>query len=247
MNFFSHKRYPKFREEYLKYWWEPYNSKSPESWAEAKRSSITKKLNLFIEIKNSLILIKSKPHKNLPELWRIDSELAQTLDTDPCYIYLRPFTRFFLRSISNSFRIIVFSEIPSKLLNYIISWIQQNNDFISFWLSNSKTNKIKDLSQFYYPLGDSDFDEEFKHFIENNNLEISCNNSIIIDQEPWVVAKNSTNWVPILKYRGLSNDSTLLYLVKYLLELSTFEDITAKITNDFKLGILKTNLLDLKI
>ena len=49
--FFTHRRYQKFREEYLKYSNDSYSLKSPESWTEVKKSINKQKINLFVEIK----------------------------------------------------------------------------------------------------------------------------------------------------------------------------------------------------
>ena len=154
---------------------------------------------------------------------------------------------FSLGQFQNNYRIFVYSEILPKLLDHIISWLQVDNDFISFWISSSKTNKTKDLYQFYWPPKDSELEQRLKDFILNDKININSSNSVIIDQDPKVAVRNSSNWVPVLKYKGLSNDSTLLYLVKYLLELCTFENISTKITNDFKFGILKINIADFNI
>ena len=219
-------------------------SENPDSWSEVKKSFLKTKKNLFIEIKDTLILIKNKPNKNLPELWRIDSNLAKELNTDPCIVYIRPFTKCFLRTLSNNFRIIVYSEIPPKLLNHIVELLQTKKQLIYLWISNYRTNAVKHLDQFMQNSHKYDSEVSDKDCILKDKNKLNSKNSIIIDQDPKVAVRNSSNWVPVLKYRGLSNDSTLLYLEKYLLDLSTFEDVTVKIVNDFKLGILKTNLND---
>ena len=243
MNFLLINKYPKFREEYLKYSNESDASENPDSWSSIKKSYKRAKKNLFIEIKDTMILIKSKPNKTLPELCRIDAAMAKELNTDPCIVYIRPFTKCFLRTLSKNFRIIVYSEIPPLLLNHIVDLLQQNRKLIYLWISNYRTNLVKNLGQF---LGDSSkFNSDVcsKDSL-NDRKKINSKNSVIIDQDPQVAVRNSSNWVPVLKYRGMSNDSTLLYLEKYLLELSTFDDVTMKIVNDFKLGIMKTNLND---
>lgn len=50
---------------------------------------------------------------------------------------------------------------------------------------------------------------------------------------------NPINCVPVFKFKGFAKDSTLLYLEKYLLELSTKNDVSTKIEKDFKIGISK--------
>ena len=71
--------------------------------------------------------------------------------------------------------------------------------------------------------------------------ELTSKNTMIIDQDPWVVAHNTGMWVPVNKFEGNSKDSTLLFLEKYLLDLAESEDIWEEIKNDFYVDLLNHN------
>lgn len=68
------------------------------------------------------------------------------------------------------------------------------------------------------------------------NETMNPKDTVLIDHDPEVVALNFGNCVPIIKYTGRSKDSALLYLEKYLMDISSHPNIRSKLTKDFKIG-----------
>ena len=163
------------------------------------------------------MLVKNRPHRSLPELCRIEGALAEQLEVAPCFVYVRPFTRCLLRTLSHRFRVVVYSDLPPKLLKHVVGLLQKDRQSISKWVSSH--GEPKQLQQFWGFGGPSALD------------------SVIVDHDPRTAALNCGNCVPILRYKGVSKDSTLLYLEKYLLDLALYEDVRGKLENDFGFGI----------
>lgn len=174
-----------------------------------------------MEINNTLVLLSKFQKKDLPELMRIDEELAEAYDWDPCFVYIRPFTQFMLSSLSNKYKIIIYSVLPPLLLKYIVKWLQSSKVLIENHISTFNDEGPKSISKFWA------------------NETISPKDTVLIDHDPEVVALNSGNWVPMIKYTGRSKDSALLYLEKYLMDLSSHPNVRSKLTKDFRFGPTK--------
>lgn len=115
----------------------------------------------------------------------------------------------------------VYSEIQPVLLKHIVKLLGGRNRIIENWISSSGNKAPKDLEQFWGK-GNAD-----------------AHNSVIIDSDPCTSVINWGNCIPILRYKGGSKDSTLLYLEKYLLDLALYDDLRGKLQNDFGFGITK--------
>lgn len=63
----------------------------------------------------------------------------------------------------------------------------------------------------------------------------SNKNMVLIDCCPEVASANMPNCVPIHPFKGERLDVFLVYLRKYMLDLSTMEDISEKIQKDFSI------------
>ena len=92
-------------------------------WAYAKKSNIcmppktdycslknysTERKNLYLDLVNTLLFISKRRKNGLPELCKINPIKAEELECDPCFVYLRPFTRIFLNSLSKKVKILYF-------------------------------------------------------------------------------------------------------------------------------------------
>lgn len=81
--FFTHKKFSKFRDTYVKYMRDQGIDRNEEDKVKAKKVYDNQRKHLFMEIKNTLILIKSRPHNTLPLLCEINQEKAEQLGCSP--------------------------------------------------------------------------------------------------------------------------------------------------------------------
>lgn len=226
--FFSHKKFSKFRTSYISFSHE-YGLKHWANIWSMKRNGFNKK-HLLIEILNTLVLIRSNPHPNLPLLCEIDGELADSLGVSHWYVYCRPFTRWFLYTLVKRFQITVYSVLRYELLKYIVDKLQKDRICVTTLVSTKDKDEVKKLEYFW------------SHGSANSS------NSVIVDHDPRTAVVNWGNAVPIIEYKGLNNkDSTLLYLEKYLLDLSLYDDVRGKLQGDFGIGIRKVKKLSTNI
>jgi hypothetical protein len=59
-------------------------------------------------------------------------------------------------------------------------------------------------------------------------------NTVIVDSRAETMAMNIGCWAPVHAFQGEKLDSDLLYLQKYLIDLSNEEDMGEKLVSDFK-------------
>jgi hypothetical protein len=226
--FFSHKKFVKFRTKYISFSQKIGLQKKPNICS-MKRNGFNKK-HLFIEILNTLVLIRSSPHPSLPILCEISGELAETLGVLHCYVYCRPFTRCLLYTLVKRFQITVYSVLKYELLKYIVDKLQKDRICITTLVSTENQEEIKKLDYFW------------------SHGSANPSNSVIVDHDPRTAAVNCGNAVPIIEYKGHDNkDSILLYLEKYLLDLSLYDDVRGKLQGDFGIGIRKVKKLSTNI
>ena len=169
---------------------------------------------MFIEISNVIFYLSTEEIPNLPLIKYYDEYEAKILNCNPFYLYQRPFSVSFLCKMANEFNIIVYSSLNKDLLSSIL----ENSSISEFGLKlgiwNNDQNDIKRIQKYF-------------------NAEITSKNSILIDYKAAVVAHNTWNWIPVIKFKGNPKDATLLYLEKYLLELAKHPDFSKVISSDF--------------
>ena len=106
---------------------------------------------------------------------QIDSDSAGFLGIDPCYIYLRPFAKCFLRTLSKRYNIYLYSELNPKILNLLIELFKQYEINFSGAYCN-ESGSVKDI-----------------HYFTDTNPEIDLDQILIIDHNPAVLGANYNN------------------------------------------------------
>lgn len=150
----------------------------------------------------------------MPHFKYIGPQVAAHFDMEPFYIYLRPFAFGFLNSLQTCYDLAVYSRLDKKLLIFLLDLLQDEKEFFAISISHNVKGKPKMLAKF---------------FTEGRSEK----NVILIDSSPKVAAWNVNTCIPIHKFTGERLDSNLLYLQKYLLELSKVEDMSQRIAQDF--------------
>ncbi|CAI2370452.1 unnamed protein product [Moneuplotes crassus] len=213
--FFNHKDYHNFKEEFQK------TSCSPSMRAtKPKKVCIgehdpEKKIAL-IEIDKTIMLISEEKIEDMPFYSYIDKEFASHLGREPFYIYLRPFVFGFLKALMREYELVVYSKLEKKLLIFLLDILQSENEYFTISISHCVQGKPKCLSRF---------------FTEGRSQK----NMVLIDSSPEVASANMSNCVPIHPFKGEKLDVFLVYLRKYMLELSAMEDMSEKIEKDFSI------------
>ena len=131
-----------------------------------------------------------------------------------------------LYTLVKRFQITVYSVLKYELLKFIVDKLQKDRICITTLISTQSEGETKKL----------------EHFWAHGSANPS--NSVIVDHDARTAAVNCGNAVPIIEYKGRSDkDSTLLYLEKYLLDLSLYDDVRGKLQGDFGIGIRKVKKL----
>ncbi|CAI2377289.1 unnamed protein product [Moneuplotes crassus] len=175
----------------------------------------TKKM-AFIEIDKTIMLMSEEEIEDMPHYSYVDREFASRLGRKPFYIYLRPFVFAFLKAIMREYELVVYSNLDKKLLIFLLDILQSENEYFTISISHCVPGKPKNLSRF---------------FTEGRSKK----NIVLIDSCPEVVRSNMGSCVPIHPFKGKRLDVFLVYLRKYMLDLSTMEDMSEKITKDFSI------------
>lgn len=152
----------------------------------------------------------------LPIFYKLDKKEAKRYKMLPGFVYMRPFTICFLNTIKEKYDIAVYSTYHPDFLAKILGTLQQEKEIFVWCITNSSKEGPKRLKKFM-------------------NQGRSEKNSLIVDQDPQVVAFNVGSCVPVTKFQGVCKDSTLLFLEKYLLGLADWPNISSQIQIDFSL------------
>lgn len=170
--------------------------------------------NLFIELSNLIFYLSLNEIENLPLIKYYDEYEAKEFNWNPFYLYQRPFSVNFLWKVEKEYNIIVYSSLNNELLRSILENSTINEFGIILSICNSDNNDTKRINKYF-------------------NESITQKNSVLLDYKAIVVAHNSGNWIPVIKYKGSPKEATLLYLEKYLLELAKYPDVSKVISSDF--------------
>ncbi|CAM0138784.1 unnamed protein product [Umbelopsis sp. WA50703] len=124
------------------------------------------------------------------------------------YVYKRPHVDYFLRKVSEWYKVVVFTASMSEYADPVIDWLDQENRLISKrYFRQSCTlrggNYLKDLT------------------LVEPDLAKVC----IVDNSPMAYILNSENGIPIEGWISESSDEALLDLLPFLDALRFTEDV----------------------
>lgn len=124
------------------------------------------------------------------------------------YVYKRPHVDYFLRKVSEWYKVVVFTASMSEYADPVIDWLDQENRMISKrYFRQSCTlrggNYLKDLT------------------LVEPDLAKVC----IVDNSPMAYILNSENGIPIEGWISEAGDEALLYLLPFLDALRFTEDV----------------------
>lgn len=133
------------------------------------------------------------------------------------FIYKRPFLNDFLKSISEDFKIGIWSSASDFYVSEIVDTIKSKSLEFEFIWGRSKCSRRRD---FY-------FDEYVyeKRLDKLKKKGFPLEHILIIDDSPEKSRTNFGNAIHIKPFEGDLNDSELNFLQKYLLEIKNVENV----------------------
>ena len=138
---------------------------------------------------------------------------------------IRPFAKEFLMRMKEHFEIIVFTASTNLYAETVVRELDPDNKYISylldrpFCLETKSGYYIKDL-----------------RILKNRDLK----NMIIVDNLVHSFGFQIDNGIPILDWRGDKNDQELKYMMNYLLEAKTYDDM--RVYNRERLNLTELSL-----
>jgi hypothetical protein len=170
---------------------------------------------LFFEIIDTLVMITKKELPTLPYYWYVSKKIGKRFGRGDFYVYLRPFTFGFLNIVKERFDLAIYSSVDKEFLVFLLDIIQKDKEFFNIWITHATGDEPKSILKFLR---------------EGRTPK----NTLFIDHNPEVLAYNADFSLPIQRFVGNTNDSTLLYLQKYLFDLSDCPNMSNKLKQDFK-------------
>lgn len=133
------------------------------------------------------------------------------------FIYKRPFLNDFFNSISNHFKVGIWSSASDFYVSEIVDKIKSESLQLEFIWGRSKCSRRRD---FY-------FDEYVyeKRLDKLKKKGFSLEQILIIDDSPEKSRTNFGNAIHIKPFEGNLNDCELNFLDKYLLEIKNVENV----------------------
>lgn len=170
--FFTSKNYSKFHEKFIKFKSEGSINKDSEISKPFSWFAWTRKY-LFIEPEGTILLITRKKHKKLLEFSRL------TKNQTEIFVYLRPFAKWLLRTLSKRYKVYLYTELNSGMAQHVIDVFKENGIFFEGAYSNV-CDDTKNMAKFFF-----------------ENPEIDPNQSVLIDYDAKVLAVSfsSTSFV----------------------------------------------------
>lgn len=217
--FFHSDAYESFREDYEVYYHRYRYVDQGTTAIDIGQSHQSKKM-LFIEIMNTLVLITEQDIGTLPYYWYVSKRIGRRFGRGEFYVYLRPFTFGFLNIIKERFDLAIYSSVDKEFLIFIMDILQRDKEFFNICITHEIGDEPKSISK----------------FMQDGR---SPKNTLLIDHDPEVWAFNADSSLPIPKFTGETKDSTLLYLEKYLIEMSDHVNVSNTLKKDFKNKILQ--------
>lgn len=212
--FYHHPKFPIFKQSYLQFLEDFDNYDENVTKIQIGECEPEKKM-IFLEILDTIIMVSKKELTTLPYYWYVSKKIGRKFGMGEFYIYLRPFTFGFLNLIKEKYDIAVYSKLPKNFLIFLIDIIQKEKEFFNIWITHETADEPKSILKF---------------FKEGRTAK----NTLFIDHDPEVLAYNSGYSLPVPKFEGVTKDSTLLYLQKYLIDLYEYPNISMKLKKDFK-------------
>lgn len=211
--FFHHPDYLEFKSLYKHYLPTQEVSEKDVRYVRLGHHDPQKKL-LFFELENTFVLLSHECLDDLPYYCYVGKKIARRFGMTDFYVYLRPFTLWFLNIINEVYELAVYSSLDKQLVIFLLDIIQKDKEYFNMCITHSTDSEPKSINKFLK---------------EGRSLK----NSLLIDCDPEVIAYNS-NWsLPLPKFKGNPKDSTLLYLQKYVMEeLREHDDLSIAI-NEF--------------
>jgi CTD small phosphatase-like protein 2 len=133
---------------------------------------------------------------------------------------MRPNLIEFLDEMSKNYELIVYTASEKNYADSVVNFIEKNKKYFSYRLYKQ---------QCIVKTGEYSF----------KNLEVLCENRnlgqvLLVDNSVRNFALSVRNGIPIKEYKGNNhNDKELIYLAKYMRELTKEEDVRVKIKEDF--------------
>lgn len=133
---------------------------------------------------------------------------------------IRPYCLDFLKIIHKFYEVYIFTASSDTYANMIIDILDPQNKYIrgilfrNHCLQTKKGIFIKDL-----------------RIVKNRNLK----NMVIVDNHAHAFALQLENGIPIIEWKGDRSDQELKYLLHYLIELSTVDDVRTSNKKNLKL------------
>ena len=183
---------------------------------------------MFLRLEQLLIYESKEKLENLHWLMKIRKSKGKGTKNKSSsggvrYVYLRPFTKSFLRCIRRHYKIILFSYKESKTVEAITETINGMFEddifeaFVSLPSFDSNENECFDL----------------KHFMNPKEGRIQ-HNWYVMDTWPMTWKINYLNALPITQFKGYEKDNTLFLWEKFIeWSLDSKEDLAAAIGDAF--------------
>ena len=166
------------------------------------KEKIEKKLNVALELNNTLLFLSKTPKTNL------DIEISKKDSDEKFYICKRPNLDVFLHDLKEIAHIYIFSSLEEDLGKLIISNIDPNQ--LYFEKSFFKNDCIK--------VGDKLFQKDI------NIIGTPIQNTLLLDHDKSSIYRKE-NGISIRSFFGQQTDRELLSTLKYIKILNTFTDV----------------------
>jgi CTD small phosphatase-like protein 2 len=162
---------------------------------------------LFLDIDETLVHCCLMSHE-VPDV--VLTAKGKNGETIKIPLQVRPYVHYFLKSLASLFEIFIFTAAAGDYAKAVADYLDPEKKIISAILTRDHTLP----TQQGFSIKDLDI-------VQNRDMK----NMVIVDNLVHSFSYQLENGIPILEFRGNSEDRELLHLTSYLAELSQCDDV----------------------